>query len=104
MRRLRVFGLCVVAVFVVSAVVVASAAAVAPEYGRCEKVAKNAKKEYGGKFGKSSCTVELPESERAKKGKYEWYPGVVKKVQTSSGGKGALEQVNGNGVGCAKGA
>ncbi|HTZ63370.1 MAG TPA: hypothetical protein VMB51_04645 [Solirubrobacteraceae bacterium] len=70
-----------------------------PEYGRCLK-AEKVGKEYKGKFSKSSCTVEVPVTERAKKGKYEWYPGAAKKGQTSSGGKGILEEVGKNAVGC----
>jgi hypothetical protein len=94
MKLFRVAGLCLVTAVATSAVAVASASAEAPEYGRCLKVAKP----YNGGFTNSGCTTKS----EAKTGKYEWYPGVVKKLQTSSGGKGALEEVNGNGVGCAK--
>ena len=94
MKRLRMTGSCLVAVFAVGMAAAASASAEAPEYGRCLKVAKP----YDGGFTNSGCTTKS----ETKTGKYEWYPGVVKKLQTSSGGKGALEEVNGNGVGCAK--
>ena len=100
MRCVRLVGLCLVATFALSAFVAASASASAPEYGRCEKATKVGK-EYKGKFSNSGCTTEVPESERAKKGKYEWQPGAVKTGQTSSGGKGVLEEVGKYAVGCA---
>ncbi len=77
----------------------ASASAAAPEYGRCVK-AEKVGKEYKGRFSNSGCTTEVPEAERAKKGKYEWHPGAVKVGQTSSGGKGVLEEVGKYAVGC----
>ena len=92
MKQLRIMGLCLVSALMACALAVASASAEAPEYGRCLKVAKP----YNGGFTNSGCTTKS----EMKTGKYEWYPGVVKKMQTSSGGKGALEEVNGNGVGC----
>lgn len=92
MKRLTPVGLCLVAMCVVSAVAVASASAVAPEYGRCEKVVKP----YNAGFTNSGCTKKS----EAKTGKYEWYPGAVKLKQTSSGGKGILEEVGKYAVGC----
>jgi hypothetical protein len=69
-----------------------SASATAPEYGSCVK-AEKVGTEYKGKFSNSGCTTELKESERAKKGKYEWSPGAPKGVMTTKGGKGLLETV-----------
>ena len=76
MKSFKAIGVCLVAVFATSAVTVASASAEAPEYGRCVKVAKP----YNGGFTNSGCTTKS----ETKTGKYEWYPGVVKKLQTSS--------------------
>jgi hypothetical protein len=100
MKHFKALALCLAAACAMSLAVVASASATAPEYGRCNKVEKNAKKEYTGNFSNSSCTKKVSEAEKAKKGKYEWFPGVVKKFQTSTGGKGILEEVGKNAVGC----
>jgi hypothetical protein len=100
MKRTRALALCLAAACAMSLAVVASASATAPEYGRCIKGVKNASKEYTGNFSNSSCTKTVTEAEKAKKGKYEWFPGVVKKFQTSTGGKGILEEVGKNAVGC----
>jgi hypothetical protein len=88
------------ALVAIAAVSAGVATAAAPEYGRCEK-AEKVGKEYKGKFSSSKCTVEVPEAERAKKGKYEWHPGAVKAGQTSTGGKAYLEEVGKYAVGCA---
>jgi hypothetical protein len=95
MKRLRVLGACLVAVLVVGAIVAVGASAQAPEYGRCEKAPKVGKA-YAGEFTNAGCTTKS----EAKTGKYEWHPGVVKKFQTSSGGKAVLEEVGKYQVGC----
>ncbi|HTZ63278.1 MAG TPA: hypothetical protein VMB51_04175 [Solirubrobacteraceae bacterium] len=78
----------------------ASAWATAPEYGRCLK-AEKVGTEYKGEFKDSKCTKEVPGSERAKKGKYEWLPGTPPNTKmTTSGGKGTLETVGKLGVSC----
>lgn len=100
MKHLRALGLLVAAACVLSLAIVASASATAPEYGRCLKAEKNVKKEYTGNYSNSSCTKAVTEAEKAKKGKYEWFPGAVKKGQVSVGGKGILEEVGKNAVGC----
>jgi hypothetical protein len=100
MKHFKALALCLAAVCALSLAVVASASAAAPEYGRCIKGEKNAKKEYTGSFSNSGCTKKVSEAEKAKKGKYEWFPGAVKKGQTSIGGKGILEEVGKNAVGC----
>ncbi len=99
MRRLRIVGLCLVAVFALGAAMAASASAEAPEYGRCLKATaeKEGKKTvYHGGFTDSKCTKKS----ESKTGKYEWHPGAAKGGQVSAGGRAALEQVNGLGVGC----
>jgi hypothetical protein len=99
-KHLKALALCLVAAFAMSVAMAASASASAPEYGRCVKAEKNAKKEYTGNFSDSKCTKKVTEAEKAKKGKYEWLPGVVKNKQVSVGGKGILEEVGKNAVGC----
>jgi hypothetical protein len=100
MRFLKPLGLCVLAVCAIGMTMAASVMAQAPEYGRCEKAAKVGKA-YTGKFSNSGCTVETPEVEREKKGKYEWHPGGVKLGQTSTGGSAELEEVGKYSVACA---
>jgi hypothetical protein len=99
MKFARAVGLVAAGACAICCAFAGSALASPPEYGRCLK-AEKVGKEYKGKFSKSSCTVEVPPAERAKKGKYEWYPGAAKKGQTSAGGKGILEEVGKNAVGC----
>lgn len=99
MKRLRFSALAATVMCIACALLAASALASPPEYGRCLK-AEKVGKEYKGRFSNSKCTVEAPEAERAKKGKYEWHPGSMKSGQTSSGGKGILEEVNKYAVEC----
>ena len=99
MKRLRLSALIATLMCVASVVLAASALASPPEYGRCLK-AEKVGKEYKGKFSSSKCTIEVPEAERAKKGKYEWYPGSIKSGQTSTGGKAILEEVQKYAVEC----
>src|SRR5271165_3531744 len=102
MRLVRLGGLCTVALMAVWWAA-GSAWAAAPEYGRCDKAAQVNKK-YTGKYDNSGCTPAKTETEKKAlekgEGKFEWYPGVVKKFQTSVGGKGLLEEVGKNAVGC----
>ncbi len=95
MKRLRFLGVCLAVVFVVGAIGAVGASAQAPEYGRCEKAPKVGKV-YSGEFTNSGCTTKS----ETKTGKYEWHPGVVKKFQTSTGGKAVLEEVGKYQVGC----
>jgi hypothetical protein len=78
-----------------SAIASTSASAAAPEFGRCLK-AEKVGKTYTGGFTDSKCTKKSETST----GKYNWTPGAVKKLQTSVGGKGLLEEVGKNAVGC----
>jgi hypothetical protein len=101
MKRIRITGVYLVLAAVVSCAVGASgASAAAPEYGRCLKAEKNAKKEYNGSFSDSKCTKEVPVSERAKKGKYVWLPGAANHKFTTSGGVGVLTTIHGSQVEC----
>ncbi|HTZ65229.1 MAG TPA: hypothetical protein VMB51_14090 [Solirubrobacteraceae bacterium] len=99
-KRIMIAGLCIVAALAMSAAAAATASATAPEYGRCLKAEKNAKKEYNGSFSDSKCTKEVPAGERAKKGKYLWDPGAGKAKFTSTGGAGVLTTVGGSSVEC----
>ncbi len=72
MKRFRIVGLCLIAVFAFTAVAAASASAepVRPEYMTCAKVKKNATtKKYEGKYEKG-CLVANAKGE----GKYETEP------------------------------
>ena len=99
MKCLRLGALIVAVACTACALMAASAMASAPEYGRCLK-AEKVGKEYKGKFSASKCTIEVPVAERAKKGKYEWFPGSAKSGQTSIGGKAVLEEVEKYAVEC----
>ena len=68
MRRIRIVGLCLVAVFASSAIASSTASATAPEYGQC---IKEETKELPG-FSDSKCTKEATEEKDAT---YEWVPG-----------------------------
>jgi hypothetical protein len=70
MKRIRIMGLCLIAVFAFSAVVATGAQA--GEVGECVKVPKVLKK-YNGKYTDKNCTTA---SVPANTGKYEWSPGV----------------------------
>lgn len=75
MKRMRIVGLCLVAVFAFSAVVAANAFAEAPEFMVCGKAAKSGKL-YTGKYNSKTCSTEATEAEQkeGKKNKYEREP------------------------------
>ncbi len=95
MNRIKLAGLCLVAMAALSALVATSAWATAPEYGRCLKVVKEASGYHGG-YTDSKCT----KASAGKTGKYEWNPGAAKAKFTSTGGIGVLTTVGGSGVEC----
>ncbi|MGP0102217.1 MAG: hypothetical protein ACLPUT_11440 [Solirubrobacteraceae bacterium] len=76
MKRIGIVGLCLAAMFALSAM--GASSAFAGEYGVCAKAAKSGKK-YTGKYLDKNCTKAATEGEIAegKKNKYEWdpYPG-----------------------------
>ena len=92
MKYMRLTMTAIVVVLAAGAIAATGAMAEAPEYGRCEKVAKP----YDGGFANSKCTSKS----ETKTGKYEWHPGAIKAGQTSSGGKGTLEEVGKYAVAC----
>ena len=75
MIRLRMFGLCLMAVMAIGAVAAASASAEAPEYGRCIKKAKT----EGAGFSDSNCGTAV-----GAEGKYEWLAGPGPKAKFTS--------------------
>jgi hypothetical protein len=91
MKRMRIMGLALVAVFAMSAVAASSALAEPEgEFGRCLAKA-------GGKYANSGCTkIE------AGKNKFEWSPGVVKNKFHSKLKEGipTLETVGGTKITC----
>ena len=75
-KHVKLFGLCLVAVFALGVVAVSAAQAEGPEWGRCVKLAKNK-----GKYKDANCT-QLEGKTNGKgvfkgkaKGDYEWVPG-----------------------------
>jgi hypothetical protein len=81
MRHVRMFGLCLIAVFAIAAVVATSASAGGPEWGQCYAKAH-------GKYADSGCTTKAAKGA----GLYEWRKNaeVVKKGFTGSGGESSL--------------
>lgn len=65
MKRIRIVGLCLVAVFAFGALYAGAAQASSPEYGQCLPGKK-------AEYSNASCTVK---SVKPKKGKFEWHPG-----------------------------
>lgn len=97
MKRIKVVGLCLVAVFAFGAVAVASAsAAPAPTFGKCITAVKVGKK-YTGKYNNKTCTTENTKSE----GKYELE--TVESGTVTSKTKTATFTLAGKVVKCTKG-
>jgi len=72
MKRMRIVGLCLAAVFALSALVASSASAAGPEFKVCGKAAKSGKL-YTGKYTDKACSKEASPAEitEGKKNKYE---------------------------------
>jgi hypothetical protein len=91
MKRIKIMGLALVAVFAMTAIAAGSASAEPQgEFGRCLAKA-------GGKYATAGCTTEV-----AGKLKYEWTPGVAKPNFTSALQTGipTLETVGGTKITC----
>ncbi len=73
MKRIGIVGLCLAAMFALSAM--GASSAFAGEYGVCAKAGKEGKK-YTGKYLDKNCTKAATEGEitEGKKNKYEWVP------------------------------
>jgi len=81
MRRIKIAGLCLVAVFAMGVVMATSASAVTgPEYGRCIKAPTKALTNYdSAKCIKFASEDPGTEAEKLKKGNYEWTTTILKK-------------------------
>lgn len=94
MKRIKVMGLALVAVFAMSALVATSAMAAAPEYGKCTKKAKA----EGEGFSNSGCSLKVTTG-----AKFAWEP-LASEVATSSLIKeltlATLETVKGTKITC----
>jgi hypothetical protein len=87
-RRIRIVGLCLLAVFALGAVV-ASAAQAAPEFGQCVKTEKKGKV-YKGQYTNKECTHKTTAEKEAKGGKenkYKWEGGPGHKATFLAKGK-----------------
>jgi hypothetical protein len=87
MKRMKIMGLALVAVFAITAFAASSAMAL-PEIGRC--IAK-----AGGKYTESNCNTKV-----TKGGSFEFVKTIVNKKFTSAGGEGVLETTSGTKVIC----
>jgi hypothetical protein len=95
MRRIRIMGLCLVAVFAMGAITAGTASAVAPEFGQCLKKATSG----GAGFSDSKCNKAV-----ASGALYEWVAGAVagKEHFTSTGTTATLKTSGGKTVTCSK--
>jgi hypothetical protein len=82
--RLKIMGLCLVAVFAMSAAISASASAAAPAFFECAKLTA---KPFTGKYTDKACSKEASktEQEEGKKNKYELKEGVGAKGKPFKG-------------------
>jgi len=79
MRRIKIVGLCLVAVFALGAMTAGSALASPPEFGRCLKGTEHNLNNYNSsKCIQKGSEGSLSEAEELKKSVYTWAPGVVK--------------------------
>jgi len=84
MKRFKIVGLCLVAVFALTAVMASGAQA--GQWGTCAKAAKNGKVYTGGYTDKLCSTKSA-----TKEGKYEWVPNAANIPFTSEGGASHLK-------------
>src|SRR5437764_809307 len=74
MKRIGIFGVCLVAACALSVVMVGSASAtIAPEIGRCINVEAEVPSKIGA-YKNAGCTIKAKETEPIEH-KYEWFPG-----------------------------
>jgi hypothetical protein len=112
MRRIKIAGLCLVAVFAMGAVMATSAFAVTgPEFGRCIKAPSKALTNYdSAKCIKFASEDAGTEAEKLKKGNYEWTntilkpkftvslkPTTIATLENKSGTKVTCKQLKGKG-------
>jgi hypothetical protein len=84
MKRFKIVGLCLVAVFALTAVMASGAQA--GQWGTCGKAAKEGKK-YTGNYTDKLCSTKSA----TKEGKYEWVPNAANIPFTSEGGASHLK-------------
>jgi hypothetical protein len=84
MKRFKIVGLCLVAVFALTAVMASGAQA--GQWGTCTKTAKVEKK-YTGNYTDKLCSTKSA----TKEGKYEWVPNAANIPFTSEGGASHLK-------------
>lgn len=102
MKRIKIVGLCLVAVFAFTAL--AATSAQAGQIGKCVKAPKVNKK-YTGKYTEKYCSTRATakeEEEEGKKNKYEWVPNAGKIPFTSESGESKLNSAAGA-ITCKKG-
>jgi len=80
MKRFRIVGLCLAAIFALSAFAATASAETPPEVGRCLKKA-------GGAFKNSTCTIKSVAGEE----KFEWYPAYIGGVLNETPSKPKLK-------------
>jgi hypothetical protein len=104
MRRIKIVGLCLVAVFALGAMTAGSALASPPEFGRCLKGTEHSKSNYdSSKCIKLAGEDAVSEAEQLKKGVYKWNPGVVNNKFTTKMKEATvatLETVGGTKITC----
>jgi hypothetical protein len=104
MRRIKIVGLCLVAVFALAAMTAGSASATAPEFGRCNKVTPKKVSNYdSSKCVKLASEDAGTEAEKLAKGNFQWFPGVVKTKFTTKMKEATiatLETVGGTKITC----
>jgi hypothetical protein len=91
--RIKIVGLCLVAVFSVTAFAAASASAALPELYECAKTLKNAEKKYTAHYVDKLCQVHATEAQEKAglENKYEIQPGIAKaKLWKGKGGVATL--------------
>ena len=96
MKRMRIMGLCLVAVFALFAIA-ASSSFGAAEVGRCQPSTI-------GKYKNSVCTVKATSLEKGNTEKWEWHKGAKSETEgvhfTAEGGEGTLETESGTKITC----
>jgi hypothetical protein len=92
MRRFKIVGLCLIAVFAVTAFASSAASAALPEFKVCAKAVKVGKTTPTGEFSDKSCTV------KAAGGKYLLESGLGKKTAIKTKSKAAILETPGAGT------
>ena len=90
MRHVRMLGLCLIAMFAVTAVAAsgASAAKFTPEWGQCVPTESGS----GGHYGNAGCTAKVKAYHGQYLGAYEWYPEEVH-PETGQGEAGLQDRI-----------